>query len=175
MSKADKLLNDKNYQQRDALKDLLDNYHQHGIRPCLVYNDPSGLEDALQRSVEDDSHDFLKQFDAMSRHIAALDESEAELWKRYTDSLALKDIREDLVEKRTFRHLKDEMYQGYRCDVECLPQLFHARASRLVASPCCAVMDSQVCDAVAVYLARLERVSLTCLPTCHPAPEAPVP
>ncbi|OLP77435.1 Dynamin-related protein 5A [Symbiodinium microadriaticum] len=118
MSKADKLLNDKNYQQRDALKDLLDNYHQHGIRPCLVYNDPSGLEDALQRSVEDDSHDFLKQFDAMSRHIAALDESEAELWKRYTDSLALKDIREDLVEKRTFRHLKDEMYQGYRCDVE---------------------------------------------------------
>ncbi|CAE7515815.1 DRP5A [Symbiodinium sp. CCMP2592] len=119
MSKADKLLNDKNYQQRAALKDLLDNYHQHDIRPCLVYNDPDPeLEDALQRSVEDDSGDFLSKFEAMSRHIAALDESEAKLWKHYSDSLAMKDMCEDLVEKRTFRHLKEEMYHGYRCDVE---------------------------------------------------------
>ena len=122
MSKADKLLKDKNYQQEAALRDFLENYHEHGIWPCLVYNDPSpSLEDGLQRSVEYDDGNFSTKFDEMSRHIASLDSSETRLWEDYSGTFHA--TCEDVVDQKTFRYLKNEMYQSYRSDVECLSQV----------------------------------------------------
>ena len=130
MSKADKLLRDKNYQQTDALKDFLSNYHEHGIHPYLVYNDPKpSLEEDLQKCVESDGADFCRKFEAMSEHIARLDDHEKGLWEEYEtrieeESHAANGLpsQKDLGTHKTFKDLKDRLYEDYQRDVECQPQ-----------------------------------------------------